>query len=92
MIVRTADLMGPGNIGIGTDLCQDQPDSELGGRGVVDAGGGGHRFPEDYAGSEALALAGLGATHAQAGQYDEAYALAREAVRSRKPVELPGEF
>lgn len=25
---------------------------------VVDAGGGGHRFPEDYAGSEALALAG----------------------------------
>ncbi|MCG6922392.1 MAG: glycosyltransferase [Acidobacteria bacterium] len=27
-----------------------------------------------------------------AGQYDEAYALAREAVRSRKPVELPGEF
>jgi microsomal dipeptidase-like Zn-dependent dipeptidase len=27
MIVRTADLMGPENIGIGTDLCQDQPDS-----------------------------------------------------------------
>ena len=27
MIVRTADLMGPKNIAIGTDLCQDQPDS-----------------------------------------------------------------
>ena len=27
-----------------------------------------------------------------AGQYDEAYALAREAVRSGKPVELPAEF
>ena len=27
MIVRTADLMGHENIGIGTDLCQDQPDS-----------------------------------------------------------------
>lgn len=27
MIARTADLMGVGNIGIGTDLCQDQPDS-----------------------------------------------------------------
>jgi membrane dipeptidase len=27
MIVRTADLMGPENIAIGTDLCQDQPDS-----------------------------------------------------------------
>ena len=27
MIARTADLMGPENIGIGTDLCQDQPDS-----------------------------------------------------------------
>lgn len=27
MISRTADLMGPENIGIGTDLCQDQPDS-----------------------------------------------------------------
>ena len=26
MIARTADLMGPENIGIGTDLCQDQPD------------------------------------------------------------------
>ena len=25
---------------------------------VIDAGGGGHRFPEDYTGSEALALAG----------------------------------
>ena len=27
MVARTADLMGPGRIGIGTDLCQDQPDS-----------------------------------------------------------------
>lgn len=27
MIARTADLSGPQNIGIGTDLCQDQPDS-----------------------------------------------------------------
>ena len=27
MIARTADVMGPENIGIGTDLCQDQPDS-----------------------------------------------------------------
>ena len=27
MIVRTADLMGPKNIAIGTDLCQDQPDN-----------------------------------------------------------------
>lgn len=27
MIAKTADLMGPKNIGIGTDLCQDQPDS-----------------------------------------------------------------
>lgn len=27
MIARTADLMGPNCIGIGTDLCQDQPDS-----------------------------------------------------------------
>ena len=27
MIMRTADLMGPDRIGIGTDLCQDQPDS-----------------------------------------------------------------
>ena len=27
MIVRTADLMGPEHVGIGTDLCQDQPDS-----------------------------------------------------------------
>ncbi|MGB3148368.1 MAG: membrane dipeptidase [Paracoccaceae bacterium] len=27
MIARTADLIGVGNIGIGTDLCQDQPDS-----------------------------------------------------------------
>lgn len=26
MIARTADLMGPTQIGIGTDLCQDQPD------------------------------------------------------------------
>lgn len=27
MIARTADLMGAAHIGIGTDLCQDQPDS-----------------------------------------------------------------
>ena len=27
MIAKTADLMGVQNIGIGTDLCQDQPDS-----------------------------------------------------------------
>ncbi|MGI9353406.1 MAG: membrane dipeptidase [Rhizobiaceae bacterium] len=27
MIAKTADLMGVGNIGIGSDLCQDQPDS-----------------------------------------------------------------
>jgi len=27
MIARTADLMGPAQIGIGSDLCQDQPDS-----------------------------------------------------------------
>jgi microsomal dipeptidase-like Zn-dependent dipeptidase len=27
MVARTADLMGTGQIGIGTDLCQDQPDS-----------------------------------------------------------------
>ena len=27
MIARTAELMGPEHIGIGTDLCQDQPDS-----------------------------------------------------------------
>ena len=27
MIVRTADRMGPAHVGIGTDLCQDQPDS-----------------------------------------------------------------
>ena len=27
MIARTADLMGVDNIGIGSDLCQDQPDS-----------------------------------------------------------------
>ncbi|MEP3277300.1 MAG: membrane dipeptidase [Stappiaceae bacterium] len=27
MIARTADLMGPEQIGIGTDLCQDQPDT-----------------------------------------------------------------
>jgi len=27
MIARTADLMGPERLGIGTDLCQDQPDS-----------------------------------------------------------------
>ncbi len=27
MIAKTAELMGTGNIGIGSDLCQDQPDS-----------------------------------------------------------------
>ena len=27
MIARTADVMGADNLGIGTDLCQDQPDS-----------------------------------------------------------------
>ena len=27
MIARTADLMGIDNIGLGSDLCQDQPDS-----------------------------------------------------------------
>lgn len=27
MIARTAEIMGPQNIGIGSDLCQDQPDS-----------------------------------------------------------------
>ena len=27
MIARTADLMGVDHIGMGTDLCQDQPDS-----------------------------------------------------------------
>jgi microsomal dipeptidase-like Zn-dependent dipeptidase len=27
MVARTADLMGSGHIGIGTDLCQDHPDS-----------------------------------------------------------------
>ena len=27
MVARTADITGPRNIGIGTDLCQDQPDS-----------------------------------------------------------------
>ncbi|MEP3246142.1 MAG: membrane dipeptidase [Sneathiella sp.] len=27
MVARTADLMGPSQIGIGSDLCQDQPDS-----------------------------------------------------------------
>jgi membrane dipeptidase len=27
MVAKTADLMGPDHIGIGTDLCQDQPDS-----------------------------------------------------------------
>lgn len=26
MVVRTIDLMGAGHVGIGTDLCQDQPD------------------------------------------------------------------
>jgi microsomal dipeptidase-like Zn-dependent dipeptidase len=26
MIARTVDLMGPTQVGIGTDLCQDQPD------------------------------------------------------------------
>lgn len=29
MIARTAELMGPENVGIGTDLCQDHPDSEV---------------------------------------------------------------
>ncbi len=29
MIARTAELMGAQNIGIGTDLCQDHPDSEV---------------------------------------------------------------
>ncbi len=29
MIARTAELMGPENIGIGTDLCQGHPDSEV---------------------------------------------------------------
>ena len=27
MVARTADLMGPDRLGIGSDLCQDQPDS-----------------------------------------------------------------
>lgn len=27
MVARTAEIMGPDKIGIGTDLCQDQPDS-----------------------------------------------------------------
>ena len=27
MIARAVELMGPGNVGIGSDLCQDQPDS-----------------------------------------------------------------
>lgn len=27
MVARTADLMGPAQLGIGSDLCQDQPDS-----------------------------------------------------------------
>ena len=27
MAARTVDLMGPGRVGIGSDLCQDQPDS-----------------------------------------------------------------
>jgi microsomal dipeptidase-like Zn-dependent dipeptidase len=27
MIAKTIDLMGEDNVGIGTDLCQDQPDS-----------------------------------------------------------------
>ena len=27
MAAKTIDLMGEGNVGIGTDLCQDQPDS-----------------------------------------------------------------
>ncbi|MDG4650653.1 membrane dipeptidase, partial [Roseibacterium sp. SDUM158017] len=27
MVARTAELMGVGHVGIGTDLCQDQPDS-----------------------------------------------------------------
>ncbi len=26
MIARTAELMGPDHLGIGSDLCQDQPD------------------------------------------------------------------
>jgi microsomal dipeptidase-like Zn-dependent dipeptidase len=27
MVARTAEIVGPGNLGIGSDLCQDQPDS-----------------------------------------------------------------
>ncbi len=27
MVAKTIDIMGEGNVGIGTDLCQDQPDS-----------------------------------------------------------------
>ncbi len=27
MVARTADVMGPARLGVGTDLCQDQPDS-----------------------------------------------------------------
>ena len=27
MVAKTIDLMGEGHVGIGTDLCQDQPDS-----------------------------------------------------------------
>ena len=27
MVAQTIDLMGEDNVGIGTDLCQDQPDS-----------------------------------------------------------------
>lgn len=27
MVAKAVDLMGPGGVGIGTDLCQDQPDS-----------------------------------------------------------------
>ena len=27
MVAKTIDLMGEDNVGIGTDLCQDQPDS-----------------------------------------------------------------
>ena len=27
MVARAIDVMGPGNVGIGSDLCQDQPDS-----------------------------------------------------------------
>ena len=27
MVAKTIDLMGEGNVGVGTDLCQDQPDS-----------------------------------------------------------------